>query len=316
MLKWKTKILLGGIETVYGAGKELTGADAMLVHNLSITAFQAEQVQRERTGRLGAYEKLHVGQHVAIEFDVPLSGSGTANAPAKIDTILRMCRMAATIVGPSPGPAKVKYELIDDEEESGAFHFLLAKTERHRIHGVRGSWGLRIQGSQLPMLHFSGLGLYETPTSVSAVTQNYAGWVNALPVSAANSAINLRGYVPRLRELSIDLGAQLVFRDLVGTQEIAIVDHEVTGSVTVEAPKLSDKNYFAEVESATPLEGASTALTFTHGATAGNIFAATFPRVQLSNPRYGEADGITTLQMDLTAVPTDAGLDEVEFATS
>lgn len=315
MLKWKTKLLLAGIEDTYGAGKELTGADAMLAHNLSITPFQAEQIQRERTGRLGAYERVQVGQHVAIEFDVPLSGSGTPQTPAKIDTILRMCRMAATITGPSPGPAKVTYNLVDEDEESGVFHFLLGKTERHRIHGVRGSWGLRIQGSQLPMLHFSGLGLYETPSSVSAVTQNYSGWVNAIPVTNTNSSITLRGYTPRLRELSMDLNAQTVFRDLIGSQEIGIVDHEVTGSITIEAPKFLEKNYFSEVESATPLSGPNTSLVFTHGSASGNIVEVTFPRVQLTNPRYGDADGITTLQMDITAVPTDAGLDEVEIVT-
>ena len=34
-------------------------------------------------------------------------------------------------------------------------------------------------------------------------------------------------------------------------------------------------------------------------------------RVQVLNPRYGELDGIATLEMDLRIVPSDAGDDEL-----
>ncbi len=315
MLKWKKKILLVDVEDDYGVDEELTGADAFLAENVTITPFQAETVNRERSGRLGAYEVLHVGKHAMIEFDVPVSGSGTPDVPAPIGKLFRMCRMRETIHDDDPGPERVVYDLIDEDEESGSIHLLLSRTQRHRLLGARGTWGLRMSSNQRLMFHFAFVALYTTPTAVSQVMQDYSAWLNALPVSNANSAISLRGFTPRLRELSMDLGAQTPFRDLIGIEEVGIVDHDLRGSITVEAPDLADKNYFAEIEDNEPLEAADTELEITHGTEAGNIIEVAFPRVQLANPRYAEADGITTLQMDVIAIPTDAGLDEVEIVT-
>lgn len=315
MLKWKKKLILVDVEDEYGVDKEPAGSDAVLAENVSVQPYTSETINRERAGRMGAYERLQVGVHSLIEFDVPISGSGTPATPAPLGKLLRACAMAETIVPAEPGPnPRCEYDPVDDGEESATIYFVLNGTQMHRMVGVRGRWGLRLSGNQRLMMHFAFVGLYAAPSVVSAIAANYSGWVNALPISTHNTTVSVRGFSPRVRELTIDQGGSTPFRDLVNVQEVGAVDREVAGSITIEAPSLSEKDYFAEVSSNNPFAGNSI-LSLQHGTAAGNIFEFSASRVQLSKPTYGEADGITTLQMDLVCVPTDAGGDDFQMTT-
>jgi hypothetical protein len=51
-----------------------------------------------------------------------------------------------------------------------------------------------------------------------------------------------------------------------------------------------------------------------HGTTAGNRVTLTAGQCDISNPTYGDQDGVQMLNIPYVAVPTTAGNDEVSLA--
>ena len=102
---------------------------------------------------------------------------------------------------------------------------------------------------------------------------------------------------------SMDVGNSIVYRELVGgTKEVLLTDRAANGSVTIEAPALSSKDFFAAALTDTSLGN----LTVTHGTTAGNIVRVTSAKVDIGDVAYGEADGVTMLEIPYTLVPSSA----------
>ena len=102
---------------------------------------------------------------------------------------------------------------------------------------------------------------------------------------------------------SMDVGNSIVYRELVGgTKEVLLTDRAANGSVTIEAPALSSKDFFAAALTDTALGN----LTVTHGTAAGNIVRVTSTKVDIGDVAYGEADGVTMLEIPYTLVPSSA----------
>ena len=102
---------------------------------------------------------------------------------------------------------------------------------------------------------------------------------------------------------SLDVGNSIVYRELVGgTKEVLLTDRAANGSLTIEAPTLAQKDYFAAASVDTTLGN----LTVTHGITAGNICRFTSSKVDIGDVAYGEADGVTMLEIPYTLVPSSA----------
>ena len=108
----------------------------------------------------------------------------------------------------------------------------------------------------------------------------------------------------------MDVGNSLVYRELVGgTKEVLLTDRAANGSVTIEAPTMAQKDYFAAALVDTTLGN----LTVTHGTAAGNICAFSSTKVDIGDVAYGEADGVTMLEIPYTLVPSSAN-DEMSLA--
>jgi hypothetical protein len=102
---------------------------------------------------------------------------------------------------------------------------------------------------------------------------------------------------------SMDVGNSIVYRELIGgTKEVLLTDRVAGGSVTIEAPALSSKDYFTAALTDSSLGN----LTVTHGTTAGNIVRVTSTKVDIGDVAYGEADGVTMLEIPYTLVPSSA----------
>jgi hypothetical protein len=88
-----------------------------------------------------------------------------------------------------------------------------------------------------------------------------------------------------------------------------ITDRKPAGTVMIEAPTLATKDYFGIAQTETTGN-----LTFLHGTTAGNRVTLTAGQCDISNPTYGDQDGVQMLSIPYVAVPTTAGNDEVSLA--
>ena len=81
-----------------------------------------------------------------------------------------------------------------------------------------------------------------------------------------------------------------------------LTDRAANGSVTIEAPTIAQKDYFAAALTDTSLGN----LTVTHGTAAGNICRFSSTKVDIGDIAYGEADGVAMLEIPYTLVPSSA----------
>jgi hypothetical protein len=177
-----------------------------------------------------------------------------------------------------------------------------------RGNGLRGAPRFEFANGQVPKLFVAYTGLPVAPDDNALPVGDFTGWVEPLVVNKVNTpTFTLHGYACALASLSIDMGAVLAYRDWVNAKDVQVTNRAPTLAVTIEAPTIAQKNYFSAISGAT-----LDALQLIHGVGAGNIVQIDCPKVLLTNPRYGESQGITTLTMDGELLPS-AGNDEIKF---
>lgn len=301
----RKKVVLAKIELEYGTDATPTGeANAIEIQDPSITPLAGDTIDRRPFRQsLGASLKMLANQHVLVSFAVFVAGSGTAGTAPPYGTLLRMCGLQETLT-PDTSAA---YKPRSAGYESGTIWFNEDGT-KHALLGARGNARWEFQAKQFPRIVFDFVGLLVPAAAAALPTPDFSAWQDPLPVSKTNTpAFTLHGYAAVLEALTINLGNQVVHRDLVNSRSVQIADRQASGSITIETPPIATKDFFAAASAST-----LGALALTHGTAAGNIAELALPQVQVMNPRYGESDGISTLMMDLNIVP-DAGDDEIAF---
>jgi len=299
----RKKVLLAKIESSYGTDATPTGAaNAILAANVTASPFEAEQQQRETVQPyLGARGVFHVGRMVRLEFDVEAAGAGAAGSVPGYGPLLRACGFSETV----NAGVDVVYAPVSESFDSGTIHFH-QDGSKHALVGARGNVALRVEVKRIPVYHLTMGGLYVAPAAATDPTPDTSGFTTPLTVSNDNTpTFSLHGFACKLQQLTLGPNHQVVHRELVGEESVQITDRQGGGQVTIEAPALGSKDYFAAAAA-----GTQAALQLIHGTVAGNIVQLDAPRVQLLNPQYVDSDGIVMLQMGLALVPSSAGNDE------
>ena len=175
---------------------------------------------------------------------------------------------------------------------------------RHIVTGCRGTVALSAEIGAIPTLDFTFTGIYNAPTDTALPSVTYGNQATPLIFKNGNtSSFQLLGFAGALQSLSFDIGNSITYRELVGgTKEVLIIDRAANGSVTIEAPALASKDYFAAALTDTSLGN----LTVTHGTAAGNICRLSSTKVDIGDVNYGEMDGVTMLEIPFTLVPSSA----------
>lgn len=298
-MKWRKKIVLAKIETTYGTDPTPTGAaNAMLARDITLTPLAADTVERDNPRpELGAYQRLHVGEHVMLAFDVEIAGAGAAGSVPPYDPLLRACAWAGAN---NPGVSEV-YNLVSENEESVTL-YLHFDGQLHKLIGTRGTWSLRINQRGIAYYRFEFIALWSDPASAADAVPDFSSFQAPKHVSNANTpTATLHGQALVMSTLEISGNNQVVHRDLVGVEEVAILSRSVTGRISFEAPALSDFNWFTTAKANT-----LAAFQLVHGTTAGNVVQLDGPKVQVVNPTYGEQDSKAMINADLVFVPDNA----------
>ena len=150
------------------------------------------------------------------------------------------------------------------------------------------------------------MGLFGPINDVSMPTVDLSDFVTPLEVSPANTpTLQLHGVDIDGHTVSVDLGNQVRPRFLINKESVPISDRQSTGSVTVDAPLLAAKDWFAAATART-----RAALSIIHGTEAGNIIEIAAPAVEVDPPSYGESEGVLTNTMALGLCPVN-GDDEL-----
>lgn len=306
-LKSRKQIMLAKTESTYGTDAVPTGvANAMLVGNLQATPLEADQITRNNEQPyLGARPVTHVGTRMRLTFEVELAGSGAAGDAPKFAPLLLACGMAETL----SASTSATYAPISAAEPSLTMHYHM-DGQRHAMVGARGTWTLRFNAQRYPVIAFDFLGIYANPASASDPTPTFTGFQTPLEANSTNTpTFNLHGETGLvMHELEVTWGATVVHRDLVGDTSVQITDRSVGGRVVIDAPAISDKDFFTAAKDDTPGN-----FQIVHGTTSGNIATVNgaSSQLQVIAPNYGDRDGNATLEMGLLLRPTSAGNDEL-----
>lgn len=303
----RKRLILVKKETTYGTDSTPAGTDALLVRNLDITPIEADLVSRDLIRPyLGNSPSLIAQSRVSITFQVELAGSGTAGTAPRYGAILQACGMSETIVAST----SVTYAPVSSAFSSATIYFnndgIL-----HKATGCRGTFTLNCEVGQIPTIDFTMIGVYNAPTDTAAPAVTYSAQASPLIFKQGNtSSFQFFSYAGCLQSVSFDMANETVYRELVGcTKEVLITNRAPAGTVMIEAVALATKDYFNIAQTETLGN-----LTFLHGTTAGNRVTLTASQCDVSNPSYGDQDGVQMLNIPYVAVPTTAGNDEISLA--
>jgi len=103
---------------------------------------------------------------------------------------------------------------------------------------------------------------------------------------------------------------EIQYRELIGcTKEVLITDRKPSGQVMIESVPIATKDYFSIATGTTTGN-----LTLTHGTTAGNRAVFTGAQTDITNPSYGDMNGVIMLNIPCVFLPTTAGNNEFSLA--
>jgi len=302
----RRRLILAKIESTYGTDSTPAGSDAVLVRNLEIQPLVADTVNRELVRPyLGQSDQLLSQTRVEVSFEVELAGSGTAGTAPAYGVVLRSCGLQETV---SAG-ASVTYAPESSGFESCTLYYHQDGI-RHKVTGCRGTFEMNCEVGQIPVISFTMTGIYNAPTDTALPTPTYNDQATPVIFKEGNTtAFSAFSYSGCLMSYNFNIANDVIYRELVGcTKEILITNRAPNGTVVIEAPTITAKDFFAAAT------GSSTgSITFQHGQTAGNIVTMTTAQSDLGNLTYSDQDGIQMLNMPFIAVPTSSGNDELSL---
>ena len=304
-LRQSQRILLAKAESSYGTDPTPTGsANSILCRSIDLTPLSATQVSRDLVrGYMGNYETILADQHVMVTFEVEMAASGTAGTAPAFSNLLLSCGTAITTVSGTSNT----YAPISASFPSSTLWFYL-DGQRHQIRGARGSFSISAEVSNIPVISFTFTGIYVAPGASSNPTPTYQNQASPVIFNKDNTtAFQFHSYAAALQSFSYDNANQVTYRELVqGTKEVLITERAPSGSVTIEAPPLGTKDYFAIANTS----GSTGNLTFQHGQVAGNRVTLTLGQTDIQEPTYSDSDGVAMLNMNYNAIPTTPGNNE------
>jgi len=293
----RKRVILIESESSYGSDPGIVAADAVLVRDLSITPQSSDVVSRDVVRPfLGAFQQLLANTNVEVTFSVELAGSGSQGVAPRYGDALKACGFSEVV---SSG-ASVTYAPVSTGFSSITIHYNTDGV-RHKVVGSRGSFVINGSVGEIPTIDFTFQGIYIPPTDTALPTVTYGDQATPLIFKQGNtSGFQLLSHSAALQSISMDIGNELVYRELVGgSQETLLTNRNITGSVSIEAMALGTKDYFAAA-----LAETTGNLTFVHGTTNGNKVTVASTKADIGDVAYGEQDGIQMLEIPYTLVPT------------
>ena len=158
----RKRVILIETESSYGTDPTPTGADVVLVRDLSITPQSSDVVNRDVVRPyLGASEQLLANTKVECTFSVEFAGSGTAGTAPQFGKALKACGFAEAITDEVSGGGNdtVTYTPVSTSFSSVTIHYNVDGV-RHTVVGCRGSFVINAAVGEIPSIDFSFTGIY------------------------------------------------------------------------------------------------------------------------------------------------------------
>lgn len=303
-IKWKSKIILAGLETTEGVDPVLTGAsNAMLMTDVQLQPMEGEDVSRNlELAYLGAQSTFPTGLRVVLTGSVELVGSGTAGTPPAWAPLLRACAVAEVITA----GVSVEYTPVSDGHESAALYFHIGPS-LHVLLGARGTAVVTMNAQGIPVARFTLTGLFTLPADAARPAIDQSKFQKPQVATKKNTPLFKIGAQPFvLRSYELNLGNDVQARMLIGAERIIIVDRAEKLTVTVEAVPYAIYNPFAVAQDKTPK-----AIVIEHGTEAGKKVGITVGQAEQDRPGgLSQNQNIVEWSLGFTPIPTDTGNDQ------
>lgn len=211
----------------------------------------------------------------------------------------------ATAAGSPKMNIAVVYSPITDSLESATLYYNVDGVQ-HKITGARGTFELSTVVKQIPTFKFTMTGLYNTPSDVAVPSVDYSGFMIPQIVNTQNTpGFSLLSYSGSMESASMNLGNDVQYITLVGSEKVNILDRKPGGTLVFEAPLTASKNFFDIASNQT-----KGALQLSHGSANGYKVILDAPSVLLGNPGYQDSNGVQMLSVPYTLNPV-SGNDEL-----
>lgn len=281
-----------------------TGANAMLIRNVTWNPIQMTVEERDLVRPfLGNSEDIVMARWVEVDFEIELAGAGAAgDLPAYHDALL-MAGHSHVVTASTD----VTYTPVSSGFKSATAYFNLDQV-LHKSLFMMAKLAIGLDALKIPVFKFSCKGLFVALADTTAWTPDYSQFVKPVGVNKANTTLSLHGVGAVVEKLQIDTAAQIEYRNLINFEGVQYTDRKPGGSISFEMTTVAAKNWLASIEAAT-----TGALAVVHGTTAGNIVEFNAPAAQVSQPRYGNSQGIAMLEGNLKLMPGASGNDEYEI---
>lgn len=314
----RNTIVLAGLEATYASAATVTGADAILLSNVSINPLRARNVPRDLVqGYFGGSVQLVGVAYREITATVELAGSGTATTPPKWGRLLQAMGFAQTV-----GAASVDYTLTSTfgANSSLTMQYYLDGL-LHTMVGARGTFSMVLGVGERPALQCRFIGLVGSHSASANPSPDYTAFRSPVAVTDTNTGDLLLGaltytgatgvisggtaYVSK--GLQLELGNNLVHQPLLGQERALITQREVTGRIALDLTPAQAVAFLTDVQANT-LTGCG----ITHGTVAGNIIGVHMPSIQRIDPAVEDEDGVALSGYSIRAVPV-SGNDELRI---
>lgn len=318
----RNSAILAKIESAYAQDAAPSGAaNAVLVSNLSVNPFNAENVPRDLIrSYYGASEHLPGVAYVELSFDVEIQSSGSMTAPTipAWGALVRACGFAET----GTASVRVEYNPVSAAFEAATLYYYDDGVLKKALGG-RGSATLKLGVGERPVFSFRFIGLDGGDSAQTNPALTLTAWQKPLVVTDPNTGDILLGCTynaatPALtagtaypsRGIEIDLGGALNHVPLLGGESCDITDREITGRLML------DLSAAQEVANMTAVKAVTLqSLGLQHGTAAGYKMLFYAPAVQLINPRKEAFQGRRLIGYDLRFQPV-SGNDELKIVAA
>ena len=181
--------------------------------------------------------------------------------------------------------------------------------QEFQLRSMRGNVSFDLTAGQLPQQTWTFNGFSGTRSTTAAGSITYSGNSVPLPVNNVNTtSVSLHGQAVNLLSMTMDLNNQVEVFDNPGVTDVSIVNRDVNGTLRIEMPTISTKDWWTAANNLT--QGA---LKIVHGGetTVGKGLIIEAPYVSISSiSPISEDRGRAVLELSVVCNPGTTGNDD------
>lgn len=303
MLK-RIRVLAAKTEVTVGTAISLSGSDGTVNYYDMDMQPQIEVDEREGEGAFSRRTGTPGGRKGRVTFKTDVTGDGAGGVPAWATLLLPACgwvNSAGTFSPKSEAPGSNVKTITIGSYENGL---------KKLLRGCVGTWTLHLPAGRLAYFEWDFMGIWDAPTDVSILTPTYE---SNLGIRYASSTTTIGSYTPKLEEITISAGNQIILRedpaDPSGYHSALITDRKVTISANPESQLVATYDPWGDWLARTERAFSATVLNATDKLT----LAA--PKLQVVNVQTTDRSDNQVDQIDYQANRSAAGgNDEFTFA--